>query len=347
MRAVRNFIQTLIALFAMIVFYQELDRERNYKRILVLRPGDAAPMPIDARLSGIVIAYKNDVLIADQVAPRRTVSTKEFKYVKHDLGEGFTLPDNKIGRKSEANKVEFTGTMETDLCEDYGLEDVIPQDDIDNAPAGDDPEGRAVEGIANYNDLNREKRVSDLIFNTNSYAAGNQEQLAGTTQFSAFTTSDPITKLNDALDSMVMRGNIIVFGQKAWSYTRRHPDIVSAVLGNSGTKGMVSKQQFADLFEIDEVLVGPAWLNTAKKGQTPVLSRVWGNHISILCRDVLADLTNRVTFALTAQFGDKVAYRDFNNRIGLKGAVIVKAGDSVKELVTAKDLGYLFQDAVA
>ena len=346
MKAVKNFFTLLITLFASMVYFQELDRERNYRKILVLRPGDPAPFPLDVRLSGIYVAYGNASMIADKYSPRVPVSLAQFKFMKFDLGQGFTIPDNKIGRKSVANKVEFNATEATGSTEDYGLEDIIPQDDIDNAPAGYDPEGRAVEGIANYNMLAREVRVANLAFDASNYTATTNKSTL-TYPWSDYTNSHPIKDINAALDKMVMRGNVITMGQSVWTALRSHPDIVSAVLRNPGSEGIITREQFAALFELEELLVGQAWVNAAKKGQTPSLSRAWGKYCSITCRDILADLRNRVSFSLTAQFGSKVAFRSFDSNIGLRGAVKVKAGESVKELVTAPDLGYLFSNAAA
>jgi hypothetical protein len=323
--------------------------DNDFNDIIVLRPADPAPFPLDPRLSGIVIAYMNPSLIADQVAPRTPVGQQQFKYLRYNLAEGFTLPDNKVDRKSSPNQVEFSATEVTDQCELYALEDVVPIDDLNNAPQGYDPLGRAVEGIANLNALSREVRTAGLVFTAANYATGNKINLAdtSTTQFNNPTTSYPIDVIQAGLDKMVMRGNVMVIGQAAWTKLRSHPQIVAAILGNAGTQGIVSRKQVADLFELDDLLVGQGFINTAKKGQTVSLSRVWGKHIALIARDLLADTTNRVTFALTAQFGAKAAYQWFDQKVGLNGAQIVKAGECVKELITANDLGFFIENAIA
>jgi hypothetical protein len=312
-----------------------------------LQPGDAAPVPIDARLTSIVIAYTNEAFIADQVAPRVPVGQQTFRYLKYNLADGFNMPETRVGRTSERNKVEFGGTESEATCENYALDDIVPIDDIRNAPEGYDPEGRAAEGVANLISLGHEIRTADLVFTSGNYATGYKATLSGTSQFS-HVSSTPIATIQDAMDAMIMRPNVAVFGQAAWSKTRRNPELVSAILGNEGTKGMITREQFAALFELDEVLVGPGWINSAKKGQTATLARVWGKHLALICRDKLASTTNsRVTFAYTAQFGDKVARNEFSSKYGLNGAQVVTAGESVKELIPASNLGYLFTDAVA
>lgn len=306
-----------------------------------------APFPIQPELTAIAIAYRNARMIADEVAPRVPVGKEEFKYLKHDMAEGFTVPDTKVGRKSKPNEVEFSATEETDSTEDFGLDDPVPQKDIDNAPENYDPLGKSVEQISNIIELGREVRTASLVFNAANYAAANKEVLAGTAQFSDFANSDPIGVIMDALDSMVMRGNIMTIGRQAYSKLARHPDIVKAAHGNSGDKGIAHRQAIIELFELEDILVGEARINTSKKGQNPVLQRCWGKHISLQFRDKMADTRSGMTFAMTAQFGNRIAGAEADSNIGLRGGQRVRAGESVKELLTANDLGYFIENAVA
>ena len=306
-----------------------------------------APFPLDPKLSAVVVAYKNPALIADEALPRVPVGKMEFKYLKHTKAESYNILDTKVGRKSRPNQVDFTATEATASTKNYALEDVVPVEDIENAPDSYDPLGRAVEGIADLVALDREKRTADLLFNAANYATANKSTLSGTSQWSDYSNSDPIGDIMGALDDMLMRGNIAVLGQAVWTKLRMHPDIVKAVLGNSGDKGIVSRQAVADLFELEDLFVGVGWYNNAKRGQTASFGRLWGKHFGLYYRDKLANTQNRTTFGYTAQFGGKVANRRFDESIGLKGADIVKAGESVVELLTANDLGYLFTNAVA
>ena len=306
-----------------------------------------APFPVVPELTAIAVAYKNSAYIADSVMPRVMVGKQDFKYLRYNLAEGFTIPDTKVGRSSQPNKVTFSATDATDSTQDYGLEDPIPQDDIDNAPPNYDPRGRAVEGITDLVLLDREKRVADLLFNAGNYAAANKLTLAGVAQWSDFTNSHPLSDILTAIDAMVMRPNVIVMGRAVWTKLSTHPEIVSAILGNPGTKGIVRREQVASLFELQDVLVGESWVNSAAKGQAVSLSRIWGKSAALIYRDQLATNRGRVTFGFTAQWGNRVAGSLTDPDIGLRGGERVRVGESVKELLTANDLGYLFSAAVA
>ncbi len=306
----------------------------------------SAPFPIQPQLTAIAIGYRNMSLIADALLPRTPVGKQDFKYLQYNLSDGFTLPDTRVGRKSRPNEVEFSATELTASTEDFGLEDPIPQADIDNAPPNYDPLGRAVEKTTDLILLDREVRVANAVFNAATYGASNKVTLAGASQFSD-VTSDPIKTIQDALDSCVMRPNVMTIGRAAFSVLARHPKIVKAVLGNAGDSGVARRQDIADLLELEEVLVGEAYLNTAKKGQAMALSRVWGKHIALTYRNKNADTGGGATFGLTAQWGGRIAGSIEDKNIGLRGGQRIRVGESVKELICAPDLGYFIQNAVA
>lgn len=309
-----------------------------------------APFPVDPHLQAIAVAYRNPrvALIADHVLPRVFVGKKEFKYWVYDLSEGFRVPDTKVGRRSAPNEVEFSATEQTDSVADYGLDDPIPQDDIDNA-AGTrhNPVERAVEQITDLILLDREKRAADLVFAAGSYNAACRVQLAGTDQWSDAVNSDPIDDIMTALNAALMRPNIAVFGQATWAKLAVHPKVLKAVHGNAGDAGVARRAQIAELFELQDVYVGSGWLDTSKKGQAASMSRVWGKHAAFLHVNPTADTSGGLTFGYSAEFGSRIAGAQPDSKIGLRGGQRVRVGESLKEKVIADRAGYFIQDAVA
>jgi len=308
-----------------------------------------SPFPIQPELTAIAMAYHNAQLIADAVLPRKPVGKQTFKYTTYTKSDRFTLPDTKVGRKSAPNKVEFGGTETEASTEDYGLDDDVPQADIDNAAGTSiNPLGNAVEGVSALIALDREVRVAGMVFAAANYPAANKTTLSGTDQWSDFTNSDPIGDILDALDVPLMRPNIGVIGMAAFNKLRQHPAIAKAIHGNSGDKAITTRRQIADLFELEDLLVGLGRYNSAKKGQTASYDNIWGKHMALLYRDqaVLSGADN-VTFGFTAQWGDKVAGAMDNPNIGLRGGKTVRTGESVKELIIASDVGYLYTNCVA
>lgn len=304
------------------------------------------PFPVNDVLTQIAIAYRNpDVaFIADDVLPITPVSA-EFKWLRYDLAQGFTVPDAKVGRKSKPTEVEFAATEQTDRVVDYAFDDFVPQEDITDDNQGVDPLGTATMYLRNLLMLAREQRAAATVFAAGNHA--NSATLSGTSQWSDYTNSDPVTAIMNALDVPVMRPNIAVFGQATWTRLRMHPRVIAAVFGSNQTGQMVSRQQVADLFEIQAVYVGAGFVNAAKRGQTASLARVWGKHAAFLYRERAAGPQAGVTYGFTAQAGGLFAGNITDEQRGMSGGQLVRVGHRQKEIVAANDLSYYFANAVA
>jgi hypothetical protein len=314
------------------------------------------PFPVDQQRSAIALAYTNGSYLADIVLPRVPVNSREFKWLEYNRDDMFTVPETMVGRKGVPNEVQFGGVDRDGSVKDFGLDDLVPNDDITSAPPGVDVVGHAVEGVAELVALDRELRTRDLVFNANTYPTANRTTLSGTSQWSDFTNSDPYSAIQTALDGMLMRPNTAVIGRLAWSKLRVHPKITAALApssaGNSSTSNALgapaSLQALADLLELDRILVGESWANTAKPGQAASLTRVWGKHMALLhLNPITSTRSKTITFGYTAEHGTRVSGSIPEPKVGLRGAQRVRVGESVNEIVCASDVGYYFQNIVA
>lgn len=315
------------------------------------------PFVIVPSLVAIAVAYRQGNLIADMVLPRVPVDTELFRYIKYGLADAFQSPDTRVGRKSAPNQIDWGSSEVTDQTNDEGLDTPVPNSDVEawqRARAAGQGMVSQVDPLANATELvtqavqnRREARTAGLVFNLASYAAANRQTLSGTGQWSDFVNSDPLPAIMDKFDGMVMRPNIAVLGRRTATKLRMHPKVCKAVFGNNTDAGMVPLRALADQLELDDIYVGDGWINTAKPGQPAVLTRAWGNHAAFLHRNMTANTRGGVTFGMTAQYGDKVAGAIEDPDIGLRGGQRVRSGESVKELITANDLGFYFENAVA
>ena len=314
------------------------------------------PFPIQQELTAIALAYSNKSYIADLVLPRVPVGSREFKWLQFNRDEMFTVPETMVGRKGVPSEVQFGASEVAGFVKDYGLDDLVPNEDLDTAPAGYEPLGRAVEGASELVALDREKRVADLVFNAATYPTANKTTLSGTSQWSDYTNSDPYSAIMTARDGMLMPFNTAIIGRLAWSKLRVHPKITAALApssnGNSSTSNAqgapATLQAVADLLELDQILVGESWINTSKPGQTASLSRVWGKHMALLHLNPIASIRgNAISFGYTAEYGSRVSGSIPEPKVGLRGAQRVRVGESVNEIVCASDVGYYFQNIVA
>lgn len=312
--------------------------------------------PLNPELTAIAIGFQNPdaALIADQVLPRVPVP-KKFTYTLYTASQGYSVPDTKVGRKSEPNMVDFGGTTVTAECVDYGLDDLVPNDEVAAWESMPKPSsGGPVSPLAlstmmltGLVQLDREIRVAGTVFATSSYSGTNQATLSGTSQWSDRANSDPLNAITTAMDIPLVRPNKLVIGQLAWTQLRMHPKLVQAIGKSAQTAGYASIQQVADLLELQEIIVGRAFYNTAKKGQTPTYARAWGKHAALLHIDSLAAQLQQPTFGWTGQWGSKIAGDFPDPKAGLRGGTRVRSGESVKEVIVSTDAGYFFQNCVA
>ncbi|MFZ6687511.1 phage capsid protein [Undibacterium sp. SXout11W] len=312
--------------------------------------------PINPTLSAIAIAYRNsaDSLIADGVLPRVPTALK-FSYTKYDAAQGYTVPNTKVGRKSDPTMVDFGGTPINDECQDYGLDDLIPNSEIaafdampKPATGGPiDPKSISTMMLTNLILLDREVRVANTVFNTANYSGSQQQTLSGTSQWSDYANSNPLNALLAALDAPLVRPNKLVLGRAGWTSLRQHPKVVQAVYKSQQGAGTVSREQLAELLELDEILIGSAFINTARKGQAASYARAWGKHAALIYSNTEAAMTGQPTYGFTAQFGTRIAGDIPAPTKGLRGGVIIRSGESVKEVICAPDVGYFFQNIVA
>src|SRR5262249_50412873 len=138
-----------------------------------------APFVIQQRLTAITMTYRNQQMVADLVLPRVPIDSPAFKYSKYTLADGFTIPDTRVGRKSAPNVIDWTATEVPDQTIDYGLDDAIPNSDVQAAQAVSDvqgvmpidPEARSTMLLSDLVALDRENRVAGVVFNLNTYPA--------------------------------------------------------------------------------------------------------------------------------------------------------------------------------
>lgn len=304
-----------------------------------------SPFVTDQVRTQIALAYRNEDYIADALLPRAPVSGEEFKWIEYNKADRFTLPDTTIDRKGTFNEVEFGGTEQSSMTHDYGLQDVIPQKDIDAAAeVGFDPQGNAVEILTDLMMLAREKRVADLTFNAAAHS--NKETLTGTDQWSD-SASKPLIQLSDALEVPFMRPNFMVIDYTGALALQRNPSVVKAYNGTSGDEGMVPLAWIANLLGLQEIVVGRAKVNSSNPGQDASYGRIWGDNALLMYKNASAMPDRGLTYGLTAQFGQRISQSKRDDDVGLRGAVIQRVGESVKELILSADCAYFIEDTVA
>ncbi len=314
---------------------------------------ETAPFPVDSHLQGLSIAYRNPAqnFIADKLMPRTQVATKSFKYLTFDSAQHFSLPDTKVGRKSEPTIVEYSGAEKSATVLDYGLEDIIPIDDIEQAKAAQhdyDPKARAVEFLTDLIMLDRERRVAKIIQDPSNFEQANVTNVASNSNAKwTHSSQNPRDILLTALDLPILRPNIMVIGREAWTKIRQHPKLVASAARTANSEGAISKSQLADMLEIKQVLVGDSIYNSANRGQELDAAYTWGKNVALLHINEAAGAHNGITWGYSAEYGKRSAGIIPDPNKGARGAIVVRVIESCCELVAAKNLGVLFRAVIS
>ena len=314
----------------------------------------AAPFETQVALTQIAMAVSPMGLVADMVCPRFPAPFK-FAYTKLSSEDRLSAPDSRASRASQVNELEFGAADSTDSTVDWALACPVPQRDIEEAKKhmlAYDPLAEATDALATVMKINREVRVATLVTTSDSYAATSRTTLAGNAQWS-HAGSNPLDAVLAQMDVPLVRPNTLVMGQQVWTKFRQHPKIVEAIKASGAgdqARGAVSRQQVAELFELDQVLIGRAQYQTAKPGQAATYAYIWGKHAALLHINRSASGTRSMmpSFCFTAEAMamDVGTYMDAARGIG-QGTTFVKASESLKELVSWQEAGYLWRSAVA
>jgi hypothetical protein len=222
---------------------------------------------------------------------------------------------------------------------DYGLDEKVPNRDEMNGPS-ESALGRATQHVMSKVLRRREQRVAAIVGNSANFGYSNAYS-SGSTQWS-HVDSTPLKDLLDYLDKPFIRPNALVMGRAVWTALSQHPKL----LANAATNVRITRQMLADMLEIQEVIVGDGWVNSAKEGQTASKTRIWGKICAGIYKGPVG-LEANGTWGYTAQFGSRVAGTIIDPDIGIFGGLRVRAGESVREVVPGKEFGFLFTNVVA
>ena len=240
---------------------------------------------IDVPLSNVAIAYRPAGMIADLLAPVVPVNKQSDGFYIWQIADAYRIVDDKRAPATEANKLDRNMSSDTYFAKNYALADYIPDEDVENADARYlfTERSNRIEYISDRLNLNKEYRLA--LKCTSGSNVGSYSAIASA--WTDYTNSDPRLDIETAIanveDATGQRPNRMIFGNKVWRHFRRHDDIINGVYGNqtAGKGRIVNTQAVANLFEMDQVLVGAAYYNTAGRNQDASLSPLWGDHVLI------------------------------------------------------------------
>lgn len=242
---------------------------------------------IDIPLSNVAIAYRPEGMIADMIAPIVTVPKQSDAYYVWNQADAFRPENDNRAPATEANVMTRSISSGTFFCKNYALKERTPYEDLENADASFvfiSRQARA-EAVKDKLMLNMEYRVAMQCTSGSNVGSYTTVASAWTTKTTAL--SNPVgniqTALNNVQDATGYRPNSMIIGAYAWRLLREHADMVERVYGSLSPTGgrIVAVEQAKQLFELERLLVGGTYYNTAQEGQTMSLSGLWNDNVLV------------------------------------------------------------------
>jgi hypothetical protein len=238
---------------------------------------------IDPLLTNVSSMYVPEGCIADSLLPGLKFSQYTGKlggYGKNHL----RIENTVVGGKGKYRQVEsITRTTSGFEIEGHGLSGMVTKQDYKNVIEPFDAEKDETTGISTILLLEKEKGLADALGST-SVLTQNQT-LSGTSQFSDYSNSDPVSILNVAKkavrDGSGAVANAMILEYGTAQILRYHPQLLDLLGFKFARPGGLTDEELAKAFGIKKVFVPDAMYNSAKEGQTAVMAPVWGKHIIV------------------------------------------------------------------
>lgn len=305
---------------------------------------------IQRNLTSYSQKYTNPAFVGEALFPSMTVNFEADKYLVYDLSN-FNLYETLRANGSEAAQIQWGFSESNYFAEEYSLRDIVTDRDRANADKPLTIDIDTLELVTDGVMLKKEYQAAQLARNTANYVNGNTSALSGTSQWSDYTNSDPLSNIRtmqqDVFTNSRKYTNTIVLPYQVAITLAYHPKILELV---KYTNGLLLQQLTGDagdgllpkrLFGMD-VEVGGAAYNTANPGQQASLGDVWGK--DVICAYVekspkLKSLSYGKTFRVEkyvrkwreeSRHGDWVEYNDIYDLA-----------------LTASATGFLMQNAIA
>lgn len=292
---------------------------------------------IDNALTNISIAYRNANYIADSIFPNvpvQYISNKYFVFTKADW-----YRDEAAVRApgTRAQRIDYNVSTSNYVCIEYAAAKSVADEVVMNADTPLRPLAEATEYVTDKLMLRKEKDVADLAFGAGTWSSSATPGILWSND-----TSDPIGDVNLAVDTIIQsigrKPNKGVIGRGLWRHLVKHPDLLDRVRGGAtpGNPAMVNAALIASLFEIEQLLVGDAVIDSGPEGGTASRGYVWGNHLLVAYVAATPSLMTP-SAGYTFQFKTRQINR---YREDQEHADVVECLENWDAVATAADAGY-------
>lgn len=298
---------------------------------------------VDPALTSLAIAYQNLAYITELLMPINKVAKATGKYYTFDKSKfraenGYRAPGDPAREVTHAMSAQGTYA-----CEEHAFKEFVPDKIVEQADQPLNPEMDATEVVVEKILIEKEKSLATTMKDTNIITQN--VTLVGNQQWSDYTNSDPISDIKTARStvrgSILKDPNILMLGKDVFDTLCEHPDILDRIKYTS--KGVITEDILAQVFKVEKVLVGGAYYNSAKEGQSDSLASIWGKNAWLVYVDDKPG-ARKITFGY--HFSDELRKTEKWRPEGRKGTY-VEVSESYDQKLVAAAACYLIKNAIA
>lgn len=297
--------------------------------------------------------YVNNKMIGPRVCPVVKVPHRSDKIASIPLGTGLSPADIRLaGQASQVPEMEWVvATRGTYAVEDQGLRTFIPSDSVTNADLPFEVRRKSAEILAGTMELMDEIEDAALLGSSGNYASGYTSTVSSAADKWNNDASDPADQVRTGVAKLLTNDGqakvVVVLGRDVFRALQKHPKILAAIYGRASTNlgpttMTVTEQMLANLFEVDEVVVGKAKKNTANAGQTVSLSDVWSGFASAVVVAESPSVEMPIGFAHRFRYRNAAMDVQFIPELlaGVRGGEHCKVTKSDDLFVTGAQMGF-------
>jgi hypothetical protein len=304
---------------------------------------------VDKLLTNASKGYIPEGFIGDFIFPPIKVKQDSGKlggYGKSHL----RLVNTVYGGRGKAPRFEsITRTSESYQIENHGLEGMVTDEDYRNVEDPFDAEKDETLGLVTILKISREKSIADALGSTSIITQNTT--LSGTSQFSDYLNSDPLSKFKVAqettFDGCGVPPDTAIMSWKVMNTLSYHPAILEGLGFQQNRAGTLTAQEVASAMKVERILVGQPKYNSANLGQTDVLADIWGKNVLFAVLPKAA-AKMQVGLGYTIRRAGESPFQTskwaHNNPRNATGILVTDAYDDLLSDVSA---AYLIKDAIA
>ncbi len=325
-------------------------RKRLDESFCVVKGVSKGEVHSDQFLTNLSQAYANDAYIGERLILSIPVQKRTNKYAIYPQREAFEAPSDLLSSdRARANEISSTRTSASYELKDYGFENFVSNETLDNQDLPFNERADLVSELAEHMARKREIRDAELLTTASNFGSGNTTTLSGSSLWSSAAGGDPIKNIQDAKAALFNGPGatrlVAYTSLDVLNCLARHPVLLD--LQKYTTNGLLTPESIARYFGFSELLIGESRKQTANEGQTAAYSRIWGNDFGIIR---VASAPSLRTASFASRFrkqNDPVVTEWFDATAGKSGGYYIKNAVSEDSRIVASFSGYLLKSVIA